>query len=165
MTIRTISATAAGVLLAAGLLAACSSGTTPQSPATTASTMQSATQSAAAAPSAEPTATATATSTAEATASAEATGPAQPSTLTLTVVDGKATGRVVVKGTDQGVADAEVTLVFRPTGGGDATISAVTTDANGAFSSTSSASGAGMWTASFMGNKAATASAASATVS
>ena len=163
MTMRTISATAAGVLLAAGLLAACSSGTTPQSPATTAP----ATQTAAATPSAEPTATptteATSTATAEATASAEAPAPAQPSTLTLTVADGKATGRIVVKGTDQGVADAEVTLVFRPTNG-DATIALVTTDANGAFSSTSSASGAGTWTASFMGNKTATASAASATV-
>lgn len=160
MTFRTISATAAGVLLATGLLAACSSGTTPAGPATT----QPAVETTAATPSAEPTVTAEATATATAEATAAAPAVAQPSTLTLTVADGKATGRLVVKGTDQGVADAEVTLVFRPTGG-DATVSAVTTDASGAFSSTSSASGAGTWTASFMGNKVATASAASATVS
>ncbi len=159
MTMRTIPAAAAGVLLTAGLLAACSSGTTPESPATT----QVTTQATAATPSAEPTATATAEATATPTDSAAAPVVAQPSTLTVTAADGKATGRLVVKGTDQGVPDAEVTLVFRPTGG-DATISTVTTDASGAFSSTSSASGAGTWTAAFMGSKAATASAASAKV-
>lgn len=155
MTKRTLSA-AAGAVLAVGLLAACSSGTS--TPATSATPTTAATSAAA-----TPTATAAATSTPTADASA-APVVAQPSTLTLTVADGKATGRLVVKGTDQGVADAEVTLVFRPTGGGDAQISTLTTDATGAFASTGTASGAGTWTASFLGTKAAMASVATATV-
>jgi hypothetical protein len=154
---RTIPAAAAGLLLAAGLLTACSSGTTPAGPATT--------QAAVSTPSATPTPTvtveATVAPTSEATASTAAPAVAQPSTLTLTVADGKASGRLVVKGTDQGVAGAEINLVFRPTGGGDPQISSVKTDASGAFASTSSASGAGTWTASFMGNAGAMASAAS----
>lgn len=155
MTKRTLPA-AAGLVLAVGLLAACSSGTSTQTPSATPSAVVT---SAAA----TPTATAEATTTPTADASA-APVVAQPSTLTLTAADGKATGRLVVKGTDQGVADAEVTLVFRPTGGGDATISSVTTDTTGAFSSTGSVSGAGTWTASFLGTKAAMASVATATV-
>ena len=155
MTKRTLP-TAAGLVLAVGLLAACSSGTSTQTPSATPTAVVT---SAAA----TPTASAEATTTPTADASA-APVVAQPSTLTLTVADGKATGRLVVKGTDQGVADAEVTLVFRLTGGGDAQISTLTTDATGAFASTGSASGAGTWTASFLGTKAAMASVATATV-
>lgn len=153
MTKRTLSV-AAGAVLAVGLLAACSSGTS--TPATSATPTAVATSAAA-----TPTAEASTTPTADASAAPVV---AQPSTLTLTVADGKATGRLVVKGTDQGVADAEVTLVFRPTGGGDAQISTLTTDATGAFASTGTASGAGTWTASFLGTKAAMASVATATV-
>ena len=158
MTMRTLPAAGAGLLLAAGLLSACSSGTTPQAPATTQTSVVS--------PSAQatPTASAEATDTATAAATTAAPVAAQPSTLTLTVADGKATGRLVVKATGQGVTDAEVTLVFRPNGGGDAQVSTVKTDADGAFSSSASAAGAGTWTASFLGTKAAMASVATATV-
>ena len=155
MNMRTIPAVLAGAVLAVGLLGACSSQTSPETPATTAPTVSD---------TASTQATATATDTASAEPTAEDTGTpavAQPSALTLTVADGKATGKLVVKGTDQGVGGAEVSLVFRPTGGGDPQIETVTTGDDGSFTSTASASGAGTWTASFLGSASAGAAVAS----
>lgn len=147
MTIRTIPAVLVGAVLAAGLLGACSSQTSPGTGGTT-----------------TPAATKTATATQSASPQASATGTpavARPSTLTLDVTSGKATGKLVAKGTDQGVGDAEVSLVFRPTGGGDPQIETVTTGADGTFTATISASGAGTWTASFLGTDSAGAAVAS----
>lgn len=153
---RTIPALAAGVMLAAGLLTACGTSTTPSSPTTAATT------EATPAMTAEPTAgqTATATPTAQATNVV-----AEPSAMAITVADGKVSGVLTVKGTNQGVADAEVNLVFRPDGNGvTPQIVSVKTDGDGKFATTTAVSGAGTWTASFLGNNAAMAAVAAATV-
>jgi hypothetical protein len=153
---RTIPTVLLGAALAAGLLGACSSGTTNETPSASASAAESST----------PAQSATASAEASATASAEASqAPApvmQPSALTLDASADTVSGRLVVAGSDQGVADASVSLVFRPTGGGNVTTAAVTTDADGAFSA--DGAGSGTWTASFLGTDAAGPAATTATV-
>ncbi len=156
---RTIPSVVLGAVLAAGLLGACSSGTSDDT--TTPSAASTAAETSAPAESATATAEATATSTAEAS---EAPAPVmQPSTLTLDVADGKASGTLVVAGSEQGVADAAVNLVFRPDSG-DVTTFTATTDSSGAFSVDAAGTGAGSWTASFLGTDTAGPAAATAKV-
>lgn len=155
---RTIPALATGVLLAAGLLTACGTATPSQGNTTTPATAT--TEATTPAATMEPTATGAATASPTATDVV-----AQPAAMTLTVgSDGKVTGRLVVKDTNQGVGDAEVSLVFRPTGGGEAKIVSVKTDGDGNFTA-AAANGAGSWTAAFMGNDGARAAVASADAS
>lgn len=157
---RTIPTVVLGAVLATGLLSACSASTGSDTPAAT--TSGTATESPAASQS--PTASATAAPTESAPAS-EAPAPVmQPSELTLTATDGKVSGRLVVAGSDQGVADASVSLVFRPDGGGTVQTSSATTDETGAFTATADGASAGTWTASFLGTDAAGSAAATAKV-
>lgn len=158
---RTIPAVALSAVLAAGLLASCSSSTG----SSTSTAAPSAVATASSAPSQSPTTPSAASPTAAAAATSAAPAPVQqPSTLTLTATNGKASGTLVVAGTQQGVADVPVNLVFRPTGGGAVQTFSATTDASGAFAVTADGASAGTWTASFLGTDAAGSAAATATV-
>ncbi len=147
---RTILTAIVGVL-AVGLLGACSTGTGEDTQSPTATVEESA------APEESPTAEA------EETPEAEETVEMQKSELTVEASGDEVSGRLVVAGTDEGVADAALTLVFRPAGGGDAETATATTGADGAFSV--DGAGAGTWTVSFLGTPASGPAAATATVS
>lgn len=153
---RTIPSVVLGAVLVGGLLGACSSGTDSDTPSA----------SATAAESSAPAESATATTEPSATSSADASeAPApvmQPSKLTLDATADEVSGTLVVAGTDQGVADAAISLVFRASDGGDVKTVSVTTGADGTF--TTDGAGSGKWTASFLGTDAAGPAAATAAV-
>lgn len=150
---HTITTLVLGAALAAGSLSACSSGTDDGgTPSVSPSVADSSAPAESPTASAEPSA-----------AASEAPAPVmQPSDLTLDATADKVSGTLVVAGTDEGVADAAVSLVFRPADGGDVKTSTVTTGADGTF--TTDGAGAGTWTASFLGTAASGSAAATATV-
>ena len=151
---RTIPTAILGATLAVGLFGACSSGTDEETQSPTATAVEST----------APAETATAEPTEEATGGAtEEAVEMRKSAMTLEATGDEVSGRLVVAGTDEGVADETVTLVFRPTGGGDVTTATATTGADGAFSI--AGAGAGTWTASFLGTAASGPAAATATAS
>ena len=136
-----------------GLSVTTDDGTTPSASAAAAESS---------APAESPTDTAEATATESAPAS-EAPAPVmQPSELTVDATADQVSGALVVAGSDQGVADATISLVFRPSGDGDVKTVSVTTGADGKFST--DGAGSGKWTASFLGTDTAGPAAATAAV-